>query len=197
MDQKTGSGAFIRQEKSALRTQMLRVRDGLSPAIRSEKSRKIRNSILSLCHHYAPGPIHLFLPFGTEPEIRSLMEPLWEQGFQLVVPVISQEGLTLAPIEPWTALWPGPYGILEPRKFDPVPSDLVSLYLLPGVAFDRNGRRLGYGKGYYDKLLSRSPAPKFGVSFDEQIVSSVPITETDILVDGIITDKEIVYRDRH
>ncbi|MHB1606874.1 MAG: 5-formyltetrahydrofolate cyclo-ligase [Leptospirales bacterium] len=196
LDQKTETIASVCQEKAALRSRMLRLRNGLSPAIRSEKSQKIRSSILSLCHEYAPGPIHLFLPFGTEPEIRPLLEPLWRRGFQLVVPVVSPGGLILAPLEPWTVLFPGPFGILEPKGFDPVPEDRIALYLLPGVAFDRNGGRLGYGKGYYDRLLIRCTTPKFGVSYDEQIVSSVPILETDILVDGIITDKEIVYRDR-
>ncbi|MHB1287137.1 MAG: 5-formyltetrahydrofolate cyclo-ligase [Leptospirales bacterium] len=187
--------ARIQLEKAELRKRLLRMRGEIPPSARAQKSLSIQSNILLLCQRYSPGLIHIFLPFGDEPEIRPLMGPLRERGFHLVVPVISSEGLLLAPLEPQTALYPGPFGILEPRNFNPLPVDGVTLYLLPGVAFDRNGGRLGYGKGYYDRLLSRCPAPRFGVSFDEQVVDSVPLTENDILVDGVITDKEIVYRD--
>ena len=194
-DNEAGPIESVRREKAAIRTRILRIRSELTPVARAEKSIAIRNNILALCKRHGPGLIHIFLPFGDEPETRPLLEPLWGEGFRLVVPVVSAEGLLLAPLEPRTALYPGPFGILEPRDFKPVPEDSVTLYFLPGVAFDRKGGRLGYGKGYYDRLLSQCPSPKFGVSFDEQIVASVPLVETDILVDGIITDKEILYRD--
>ncbi len=187
----------IQREKEDLRMRLLRVRREIPPPDRATKSLSIQTNILLLCQNYRPGLIHIFLPFGDEPEIRPLMGPLRERGFKLVVPVISVEGLLLAALEPQTDLYPGPFGILEPRHFNPLPVEDVGLYLLPGVAFDRNGGRLGYGKGFYDRLLSRCTAPRFGVSFAEQIVDSVPLTERDILVDGVITDKEIVYRDQH
>ena len=85
-------------------------------------------------------------------------------------------------------LAPGRYGILEPGKHcDPVPLNRLDFILVPGVAFDLHGRRLGRGKGYYDQLLAGVRGKTCGVAFDQQIVREVPVETHDSDVNCILT----------
>ena len=103
----------------------------------------------------------------------------------------------MARIDSWSDLQPSRFGILEPLPdavfFEPVELDLI---LLPGVAFDRFGRRLGRGRGFYDRGLARAqevPGPRrLGVGFDFQLVERVPVGELDQPVHGVLTERGLL-----
>lgn len=86
------------------------------------------------------------------------------------------------------ALHQGAYNIEEPDGDDIVDISAIDLVIVPAVAYDRHGNRVGRGKGYYDRLLSRSTAKKIGVCYDFQLYDTVPADPTDIPVDIIIAD---------
>ncbi len=202
MKNESEPGSNVRREKSRLRKTVLDIRDRLSEPVRTEKSGRIRHLVRSFLETAAPpsARIHLFHSFGSEVATGRILEDLWIRGHPVVVPVIRRDPprLVLAPMAPGTPMGDGPFGIPEPRGFEPVPPESVAVYLLPGVAFDRQGRRLGYGKGYYDTLLSRIPPDslKVGIAFSEQIVPRVPVNRLDISMDVIITDEETLRIDR-
>jgi len=87
----------------------------------------------------------------------------------------------------------GSFGVREPAEedFNFVSPDQIDLVVVPGLAFDRRGGRIGYGKGYFDRLLSRlgSQVPRIALAFDFQVLGAVPQDENDIRVDAIITEK--------
>lgn len=202
MNDEIATGTRVRREKARLRKVVLEIRDRLSEPLRAEKSDRIRLMVRSFLEETAPRParVHIFLSFGSEVATKGILEDLWTRGDAVVVPVVRTDPprIVLAPMSPGARMEEGPFGIPEPRGFDPAQPETVSVYLLPGVAFDRNGRRLGYGKGYYDTLLSHIPrgALRVGIAFSEQIVPRVPVNRRDISMDAIITDEEILRLDR-
>ena len=100
--------------------------------------------------------------------------------------------LSLFCIENAEELHKGAYGILEPSTKRPVAENDIDVIIVPGLAFDRRGGRMGFGAGYYDRLLIKTNAVKIGLCYDFQLMDSVPSEEHDVPMDYIITEKEIV-----
>lgn len=119
---------------------------------------------------------------------------------RIVVPYCRPRHLELFHLEDWSELQPSRFGLLEPRpelrtSARQVAPAAIDLFLVPGLAFDRQGNRLGYGKGYYDRLLKQRSSDSLAVAlaFSEQLVPSVPVAaEWDVPVDFIITDRELL-----
>jgi 5-formyltetrahydrofolate cyclo-ligase len=84
-------------------------------------------------------------------------------------------------------LTPGAFGIPEPAQDNPVPLNRLDLILVPGVGFDLRGRRLGRGKGFYDRMLSEAPGVKCGICFDQQMLEAIPVEPHDVGVDYLAT----------
>jgi 5-formyltetrahydrofolate cyclo-ligase len=95
-------------------------------------------------------------------------------------------------------LIPGPRGVLEPdvSKCKVVPMDRIDIAIIPGLAFDEKGGRIGSGTGYYDRLIPRLAITtrKVALAFEEQLVAQIPMESHDKHVDIIITDKRIIYK---
>lgn len=85
----------------------------------------------------------------------------------------------------------GAYGILEPSVVKTADEKDIDVILVPGLAFDRHGGRMGFGKGYYDRLLETSIAVKIGLCYDFQLFDTIPTESHDVPMDFIITEKEI------
>lgn len=112
----------------------------------------------------------------------------------MVVPVMDEgeQGLLLAEIQSsGVPMVPNRFGILEPPRgtFKSILPESIDLFLLPGLAFDRRGGRLGYGRGHYDRLLEGLPShiKKAGLAFEFQIVSHIPQMPGDVLMDYVVT----------
>jgi len=113
----------------------------------------------------------------------------WSEEKELYLPTLNEDSSFIA--LPYGDLVKNRYGIHEPTQGDE--PDKLDLIIVPGVAFDRNGGRLGMGKGYYDRfLVDKKGVMKIALAFHEQIVASIPKKPYDINVDIIITDKEII-----
>ncbi len=86
----------------------------------------------------------------------------------------------------------GAYGIPEPKVMSGLSADELDLVIVPGVAFDKRGNRIGYGKGYYDKLLNNLDIPKVALAYSFQVIGVVPAQEHDMKVDRIITELGVI-----
>ncbi len=150
-----------------------------------------------LCRHLRAQPlwqqahrVAAFHPMAGEPDLRPVLEEALAAGKRLALPRYepAQRGYTFRLVGALSELRPGHFGILEPPPEAPR-AELIRLdfWLVPGVAFDRGGRRLGRGKGYYDRLLAGVRAHKCGVAFDWQIVERVPAEPHDVCVDSLLT----------
>ena len=140
----------------------------------------------------------LFSALGDEPDTRPLFDLLRREGRRVFFPRCRQDGgLDLFRVDAWRDLVPGHFGILEPPRTatpsDPLDLDLM---LVPGVAFDARGARLGRGGGFYDRILPLRGAPGapflLGLAFAFQLVERVPSDERDRRVDAILTEEGLI-----
>ena len=115
---------------------------------------------------------------------------------KVVVPISNKKdcSLTLSELKDWDDLEASSYGILEPKKekIKEISIDEIDLIIVPGVAFDKFGNRLGHGKGYYDRLLKNANTTIIGLAFEFQTIEKIPTDEHDKPVDIIITEDRIM-----
>ena len=130
--------------------------------------------------------VALFAPLPDEPDISPLINTLYEKC-TVVLPRISGDTMDFYPYSPHS-MSSGSYGINEPQGNEPVAPSAIDVMLVPGVAFTREGFRLGRGKGFYDRYMSNEGfrAYKRGVCYLQQIVDVLPVEEHDIRMDEIL-----------
>ncbi|MCD8165147.1 MAG: 5-formyltetrahydrofolate cyclo-ligase [Bacteroides sp.] len=115
----------------------------------------------------------------------------WKGEKKILLPVVQGDRMNLCLYEGAAKCATGRFGIAEPLTLPYTDYDGIDLALIPGVAFDRKGNRLGRGKGYYDRILPRIKAPKTGVCFSFQLLDEIPSESFDIPMDFIVTEKEL------
>ncbi len=150
-----------------------------------------------ICERLLPLPmwkrariVLLFAPLRDEPDILPVLSAALTAGKEVTLPKLDPAGFSYhaSPIKSLDDLSPGQFGILEPRGASTVmPLNRLDLALVPGIAFDPRGGRLGRGKGFYDRLLAAVNGLKWGVAFDEQLVDAVPVGPTDVRLNCILT----------
>ena len=184
----------LKQAKRALRREVLAVRDALPAEDRRARSEAIAARFLALPELADVGTVMAFWSFGSEVDTAPLMEGLLAERRITAMPRI--EGADVVPVayRPGDAMRRATFGAFEPvggRVLDPTELDVV---VVPGVAFDRSGRRVGYGGGFYDRLLPtlRPGVPAIAVAFSPQVVADVPAGGMDRRVDAIITEREVI-----
>ncbi len=135
--------------------------------------------------------ICVYVSLPEEVDTRNIFQTLFEQKKSVIVPRVEGSHLRLHQIQSMDDLTKGSFGIAEPKRSCPeVETSFVDLFIVPGIAFDRSGYRLGWGKGYYDRLLAGVSATKIGLAYSFQIVSRLPHTGYDIPMDIVITEHE-------
>ncbi|HKQ38929.1 MAG TPA: 5-formyltetrahydrofolate cyclo-ligase [Verrucomicrobiae bacterium] len=169
-------------EKQQLRQQMRAEAERHAAKERAACSFQICERIRSLDAWQDARSVLLFVPTVHEPDI----SPLMNEGKRVSLPKFNAQLGQYDAREVLGELARGQFGILEPSADCPV-TKALDLILAPGVAFTWDGRRLGRGKGYYDRLLAQLKAVKIGVCFDWQIVPAMPRDVHDVLMDYIIT----------
>ena len=154
-----------------------------------ELSEQICSRVLRLASWQEAGTLLLYYPLPDEVDVRPLIREAHEGGKRVLLPVVKGEELELHLFEGENSLQEGSFGIMEPTGplFAPENYDEIELALIPGMAFDRAGHRLGRGKGYYDRLLPRLKAQLLGICFPFQLLDEVPAEPHDIPVGEIIS----------
>ncbi len=185
--------------KRILRARALARRAALTPPERAEASARIRETLFALPAFHQARTVHAFISFPEEVDTAPILAACRKAQKSIVLPyqVPGGERLGHACWIPGQALVPGPFGTQEPPPEARQPLDLASidLVLVPGVAFDRRGGRLGYGKGYYDRFLadllrcSGSPPALVALAFSAQIVEAVPLNAWDVRVPQLLTER--------
>lgn len=155
---------------------------GVSGAARAAAALVITRRIAALPAWRAARTVLLFAPLATEPDISGLLELALSAGKTVCYPRVSGGGLLIYQVRRREDLRAGSFGVLEP---DPAGCALVSpaavdLALVPGLAFDAGGHRLGRGKGYYDRWLATTKALTVGVGFALQLTEQIPVEPHDV-----------------
>jgi len=182
--------------KSALRKEILGIRDSKSSEFLRDSSRMAVERLLSLPEFQNAKNVMFYVSFGSEVGTERAIEEAIKKGKKVSVPCTGKETNTMAAsqISGLGELEEGKYGIREPKEKKEIPAAEIDIVVVPGVAFDRQGYRVGYGKGFYDRFLSNigPKTTKIGLAFGFQLVDSLPREGHDIPVDKVITEKGIV-----
>jgi 5-formyltetrahydrofolate cyclo-ligase len=187
---------MLDDEKKKIRREILLVRNALAPAEREAMSRTIGDHFTHLPVLADVVSVMIFLSFGSEINTDYIIEWLWQQQKQVLVPLCIPETRVMEciPITTFADLEPGYFGIREPKRGlrPPVAKEAIDLVVVPAVAFDRRGYRVGYGGGYYDRFLAAMDVPRVGLAFSCQIIPEAPVDIYDLAVQGIVTEKEYI-----
>jgi 5-formyltetrahydrofolate cyclo-ligase len=179
--------------KKEIRKKVLADRDSMLPSQRSAKSREIEGRLFSLPEFKSARAIMFFVSFRSEVETVPMIRRVLDEGKRVILPKVKGKGLELFEINNFDKdVSPGAWGILEPCEIAPAKLDDLDIIIVPGAAFDEQGNRLGYGAGFYDKLLSVFKKPTVALAFEEQIVPNVPADPHDVPVKKIVTEKRII-----
>lgn len=195
------SGADLKRAKRDVRRRVLAARDALPAALREEGSERIADQVLSLIGARRASTVMAFWSFGSEPDTVPIIERLYARGTRVALPRIVAGDLEPRAFIPGvTSVTETTFGAREPddgaSPIDPAEIDVV---ITPGVAFDRSGRRVGYGGGFYDRFLARTrdDTARIAIGFDVQLVDEdLPNGHFDLRVHVVVTGSEIVRIER-
>jgi len=169
---------------------------GLGEEERRAKSERIAGLVLSLPEVCAADVVMAFLALADEVDTGPLIAGLWEQGKVVAVPHTDPRGRTLVPVRlrPGAGLRSAALAVQEPEVQEPVAVADIDVVIVPGRAFDRDGHRLGRGKGFYDRFLAREDcrALRVAVAYGCQVLEEVPHGERDIPVHVLVTEEGVL-----
>ncbi|MFH0827177.1 MAG: 5-formyltetrahydrofolate cyclo-ligase [Candidatus Omnitrophota bacterium] len=157
---------------------------------RNRKSKIIKDKLLRTLIFRKAKTVMFYMAFGGEVETQDMIKAAIQLGKIVTVPVCRNNRVTLRPciLDESTQLQRGPYGVGEPSPQRFVSPHYLDIVIVPGLAFDKKGNRLGRGKGCYDRFLKRLPKkiPTIGLAFDFQILPKIPAKTHDRNVDKVI-----------
>ena len=178
-------------EKARIRQELISARRRLSPELRTAYSRRIAKRLYDSASWQQASSIFCYIGTGWEVETESILRTALLEGRRVGVPLCLADGIMEArELLSWDALVPGAFHIPEPRHDAPfLAPETFDLAIIPAVAFDRDGYRLGRGGGYYDRYLTGISCEKMGLCFDQFLLPSVPCEEHDVRMDRILTEE--------
>lgn len=187
-----------KNNKSDLRKQILKIRNTLPPPKMFQDSQMICRYITSSSRFYRAKDILLYCNYGSEVRTDIIFEAAKAAGKNTYYPKVEGDNMIFYRIDSLKDLSGGYHGIREPFKMDvsfrhPKSSYGSAIIIVPGTVFGRDGFRIGYGKGFYDRFLAFYPDLwKIGICYSSQIVKNCPHDEFDVKMDEIICEKEIL-----
>lgn len=184
--------------KKIIRQEVLLKRDSIPENIRKEKDAAIRQGIIRLPEFTDAKTILFYASFRSEADTSEMIKITLGQGKRATLPKVDKKNkkLLLYEIKDMSELMQGYMGISEPSVSEKrlTEIDNIDLIIIPGAAFDVSGNRLGYGAGFYDRLLTgmKNKIPVIAPAYEEQIVENIPSEPHDVRVDKIVTDKRVI-----
>jgi 5-formyltetrahydrofolate cyclo-ligase len=181
----------LKRRKRALRRKVGARRDAMPPEERERLGQAVARNLLALPEVRQASTVMAFSSFGSEVDSGPIIEQLARDGRRVVLPRV--EGRTIVPVgyRSGDPVKPSSFGALEPAAGEPVGPEEIDVVVVPGLAFDRRGHRVGYGGGFYDRFLGRlrPDALTVGICFSVQVVDEVPHGRGDRPVDLVVTEQ--------
>lgn len=179
-----------------MRKRILTRRDREPEDLRRKKSQKIKKRLFSLKELKKAHTILFYYSKGSEVETKEMMEEALRKGKRVLLPKVRGREIYLGEIKDLEKdVEKGSFGILEPKETyrKPTPKG-IDLVILPGIAFDLKGERIGYGEGYYDRFLKKIPKriPLIGLAYDFQVIKNISGKKHDRRVSKVITETRII-----
>ena len=189
------------ETKKQIRREVLAVRDALNKEVHKTWSQTICDKVRTMSEYKNAGCILFFVPYGSEVDVKPLIEEALQQGRQVFCPFVTGDQMMFYRIDNFSQLKEGYKGILEPipedeRSYVPNTADFM---IVPGTVFDREGNRIGYGKGFYDRFLTETYVGSLAaVAFSHQIVENgrIHAESTDRKIKLIVTEQGIIRTEK-
>ena len=191
----------IQATKSEIRSDMIRVMDALQETQKETKTKKIEDRLFEFANFLESKIILLYMNNISEVSSGNIIKRCFKYNKIVVLPAFDNENYQMKLLKIDTldnSLIKGPRGVKEPdpNQCKLVPIDRIDIAIIPGIALDEKGGRIGTGEGYYDRFIPKLPVTtrKVALAFEDQIVPHIPTESHDKYVDIIITDKRIIYK---
>lgn len=185
------------KKKKELREKFKRIRNALPQSYRQIASQKIAKKIFELTGFKKAKTIALYWKFGSEVSTRQIFKKIIAEGKTAALPRMDPSSSVLhfhKVTDPKKDLMMSPYRVFQPRSGSAtVPLKKIDLIFVPGIVFDRRGYRLGYGKGFYDRLLRKknSNSLTVGLTYEKTFVPTLPYHHRDVSVECVISEKRV------
>lgn len=188
----------IQARKQAVRQQLKSARAALPESRRQSYSETIRDRLLVLDEVANAQTIFCFISYLNEVDTHGLLKYFLANGKDLAVPkIVPGKPMLAVPFHGWDELEKDAMGILTPASLEPHPGPF-DLAITPGLGFTRAGHRIGYGRGYYDTWFANHPVKyKIALAFGVQLLDELPTEDTDLPVDLIVTENEVIRTAKH
>lgn len=170
---------------------MLQKRNALDAKEITERSKRVQEFLLGSREFKSAKIVGAYHAFGSEVRTDAIIEHAQALGKKIALPSVEGNSLAFYELSSSKYLVKGRFGIMEPLPFGPV--DKIDLLIVPGIAFDKKGYRLGYGKGYYDKFLAKKKIFAIGLGYSFQLLEKLPTGKYDKKLDAVATEGGIHY----
>ena len=177
--------------KNRIRKEILALRKAMPICLLEEKSKIISEKVIAHMEYQNAELVLCYIDAKNEVNTRYIINYAWENGKKVAVPRVCGDLMKFYLISSYDDLESGYFDIMEPKKQCVEVTEIPekSVVIMPGVAFDKKGNRIGYGKGYYDKYFAKYPnVYKIAIAFSVQIVPEIPTDELDINAHCVITE---------
>lgn len=174
-------------DKKALRKMIRDKKRAMTPEQITIASKQLEKLFLQTEEYANADTLYAYLPYNQEVRTEGIIQKALADGKSVAVPKVYGEEMRFILISDLNSLELSTMGIPEPVADEPIATDSTALILMPGLAFDRQGHRIGYGGGFYDKYLAREPDhPTVALCYDFQILQQLETDVYDIPVDKVI-----------
>jgi len=193
----------IFNDKKILRKEILTKRNNIDVVEKEEMDKKILNKFYESKYYRESKNIFIYISYDSEINTKEIINKSLIDNKKIYVPRTEFKTRLMDAVEITSLddLIESEYGILEPSIYEPhIEPNELDLIVVPGVGFDRNGGRMGYGAGFYDRYFKKiskdkmKKIVKLALAYDFQILEDVPMNEQDVPVNYIITEKEFIHR---
>ncbi|CAG7616881.1 5-formyltetrahydrofolate cyclo-ligase [Leucobacter soli] len=190
----------IDAQKRRVRDAVRSARAALTETQRAASTDGLTSQLVTLASARGARSVSCYLPVGAEPDTRPFLAWARDEGVEVLLPAARPDGLMDWIVDRGAGTVVGAYGIPEPNgeRLSPLAVGNVDLMLIPASAVDRNGIRVGWGRGYFDRCLGpmTERPPVFAVIYESELHDALPHEPHDIPVTGVVTPERILYLDR-
>jgi len=183
----------INSNKSDIRNLFISLRQLISQTEKQKADQIIFNKVVMRLEWKKAETICLYMSTPDEVDTKPLLAAALNADKTVVFPRVDKDRLVLHRVRSVTDFAGGAYHILEPKRSTQIADPAsVDLFIIPGIVFDWEGYRIGYGKGYYDRLLAGISVPIIGLAYAIQMVAQVPHTSYDVPMTMVVTEEEVI-----
>lgn len=181
-------------EKARLRKQLLDSRDSLSQDFIDITSKQIQDNLRKIDVYRNAKSIGAYYSIGSEVKTQNILQDIIKSEKELSLPKVVKKDLVFKRISSLSDLEQGNFSVMEPKDNCPIIKK-IDVIIVPAIATTKDGYRLGYGFGYYDRYLSDKKIKKIALCYSKQIIKSFPVSDHDVKMDYIVTEDKVIFSD--